>query len=133
MRISFTLLLTIALSIQLFPQKLSPDYFDNNIEVYFSFEFTSKDLIRELSDVVSIDKIEGSTVYAYANNNEYERFLNFNIEHAILQKPGELIFPEMSNDISEINDWDVYPTYDAYVNLMMQFAVNYPTIWQISN
>ena len=131
MRISYKLLLTIALTIQLLPQKLSSDYFDKNIEVYFSFEFTSKDLVRKLTDVVSIDKIEGSTAYAYANKNEYDKFLNFNIEHTILQKPGELIIPEMSDDINQINDWDVYPTYDAYVNMMMQFAMNYPTICKL--
>jgi len=131
MRITFILLLTIATSIQLFPQKLSPDYFDKNIEAYFSFELTSKDLIRELSNVVSIDKIEGTIVYSYANKNEYEEFVTFNIEHTILPKPGELIFPEISGSVDDINDWDVYPTYDGYVNMMMQYAANYPTICKL--
>jgi len=131
MRISFTLLLTIALAIQFFPQKLSPDYFDKNIEVYFSFEITSSNLIRELTAVISIDFIDGNKVYAYANKKEYENFLFFNIEHLILQKPGELFIPEMSDNPDEINDWDVYPTYDAYINMMMQFAMNYPAICKL--
>ncbi|MCK7525627.1 MAG: hypothetical protein MZV64_52500 [Ignavibacteriales bacterium] len=40
-----------------------------------------------------------------------------------MPKPGELIIPEMSDNIDEITDWNVYPTYDAYVSMMMQFAV----------
>jgi murein tripeptide amidase MpaA/5-hydroxyisourate hydrolase-like protein (transthyretin family) len=85
-------------------------------------------MIRELTDIISIDKVDGKSVYAYANKNEYEEFLAFNIEHKILPKPGERIQLEMSDSIEEINDWDIYPTYDAYVNMMMQFAMNYPTI-----
>jgi hypothetical protein len=34
----------------------------------------------------------------------------------------------MSDNIDDITDWDVYPTYDAYVNLMNQYAIDYPSI-----
>jgi len=131
MRISFTFLIALVLTTQLFPQQLYLDYFDKNIEVYFSFEVSSRSMIRELTNIISIDKVDGNSVFAYANKIEYDQFLNYNIEHRILQKPSELIVPEMSDDLDEINDWDVYPTYDGYVNMMTQFANNYPAICKL--
>jgi murein tripeptide amidase MpaA len=133
MKISLTLLVSlITLTvINNFPQQLSTDYFQDNIEVYFSFEISSRDLIRELTNVISIDNIEATTVYAYANESEYNAFLSYNIEHSILPKPGELINPEMSNELDKITDWNVYPTYDAYVSMMNQYAVNYPSICKL--
>jgi len=116
-----------------YPQKLDPGYFQKNIEVYFSFETPSIDKLRELTNIISIDNIDGNTVYAYASKREFEEFLTYNIEHTILPKPGELIIPEMSDAIDEITDWDVYPTYDGYVNMMMQYAANYPSICQLVN
>jgi hypothetical protein len=123
--------LTLFLSINLPGQQLSPDYFQKNIEVYFSFEASSHELVQELTNVISIDNIKGTTVYAYANENEYNEFLSYNIAHTILRKPGELIIPEMSDNIDEISNWNIYPTYDGYVNMMMQFAANHPSICKI--
>jgi hypothetical protein len=130
MRTSFTLLISLFLltSAKFYSQQLSPDYFQKNIEVYFSFEAPSHDLIVMLTNVVSIDNVIGLTVYAYANEDEYKEFLSYNLNHTILPKPGELIIPEMSDRLDEITDWNVYPTYDAYVNMMNQFALNYPSI-----
>jgi hypothetical protein len=112
-------------------QITDPDYFNNNIEAYFKFEIQSQDILGTLTNIISIDNVDGNVVYAYANNKEYEEFLLFNIEHIILPKPGELIIPEMSDDIDKINDWDTYPTYDAYINLMNQFESDYPSICQL--
>jgi hypothetical protein len=133
MKILLSLLLLIITfsSNKLLSQQLSPDYFQKNIEVYFSFEASSKSLIRELTNVISIDNVEGTKVFAYANENEYNAFLSYNITHTILPKPGELIVPEMSDKIDEITDWNVYPTYDAYVNMMTQYAANYPSICKL--
>lgn len=133
MKHSLTILFSLILfsQINLKAQELPQDYFQNNIEVYFSFEVPSVDLIRQLTSTISIDNVKGNTVYAYANENEYNKFLAYNIPHQILLKPGELIIPEMSGNIDEITDWNVYPTYDAYVNMMMQFAANHPSICKL--
>jgi hypothetical protein len=108
-----------------------PDYFKKNIEVYFRFEIQSPFVLNTLTKNISIDNVDGNTVYAYANENEYKKFLSFNIEHKILSKPGDLIIPEMSDAIDKITEWDTYPTYDGYLNLMNQFAANYPSICQL--
>ena len=129
--ISFFSFIIIIATLNIYPQQLNPGYFQKNIEVYFLFETSSRELIQELTNVISIDNIKGTTVYAYANENEYNAFLSYNIEHAILPKPGELIIPEMSENLDDITDWNVYPTYDAYVNMMTQYAANYPSICKL--
>jgi len=115
------------------PQVSDPEYFKDNIEVYFSFEIQPNSILKALTSIISIDNVDGTIVYAYASENEYNQFLTFNIKHEILKKPGELIIPEMSDALDEITEWDTYPTYDAYVNLMNQFAADYPAICQIIN
>jgi hypothetical protein len=114
-------------------QIAGPDYFKEKIEIYISFKIQSSDILRTLTDIISIDNVKGNEVYAYASENEYNEFLSFNIEHKVLTKPGELFIPEMSDGIEEITEWDTYPTYDGYVSLMNQFAANYPSICQLIN
>lgn len=133
MKISLKILISLILfsHINLKAQELPQDYFRNNIEVYFSFEVPSVDLIRQLTSTISIDNLVGNIVYAYANENEYNKFLAYNLPHQILPKPGELIIPEMSDNIYEITDWNVYPTYDAYVSMMNMYSANYPSICKL--
>ena len=71
---------------------------------------------------------ENLEVFAYANSNEFTRFLEYNIDYEIQPHPGTLIDPRMLDevDIKNITSWDFYPTYDAYVDMMYQFENNYP-------
>jgi len=133
MKASFTLLILITLFLtnNIQPQQLSSDYFQNNIEVYFSFEVSSREIIQELTNVISIDNVRGNTAFAYANENEYNEFLSYKLAHQILPKPGELIIPEMSDNIDDITNWNVYPTYDAYVSMMNNYAASYPSICKL--
>jgi murein tripeptide amidase MpaA len=117
----------------LFAQPLDENYFRENIEVYFKFEAGLNTDLLEITNIISIDNVEGSTVYAYANEKEYKIFLLLNIKHKILQSPGTLIIPEMSNNPEAIMNWDTYPTYDAYVTMMNNFAANYPGICTLVN
>jgi PKD repeat protein len=47
----------------------------------------------------------------------------------MLQQPVmKSVIPERS-----VNDWDYYPTYDAYVDMMNQFASDYPDLCELVN
>ncbi len=112
-------------------QEFDMKYFQDNSEVYFTFNVIDRNEIKNLTNVISIDNVDGYKVFAYANENEFKEFLSLGYKFDILTHPGKLIIPEMSNDIESILNWNVYPTYDAYVNMMNQFAANYPAICQI--
>lgn len=126
----FTLL--VIFSSLLFAQVDIREIFENKSEVYFKFEITDRSELDNLTNIISIDNVVNrKTVYAYANINEFEEFLKLNYQYEILPNPSSLIVPDMSSSIEDITAWDVYPTYDAYVNLMYQFQNNYPQICKI--
>jgi Zinc carboxypeptidase/Secretion system C-terminal sorting domain len=102
-------------------------------EYYFKFKINEQSDLYSLARVVSIDNVKGNEVYAYANDKEMKDFLKLGIFYEMLPNPGTLINPRMSDNIDEIKDWDVYPTYDAYVTMMNQFAANYPNLCRIVN
>ncbi|MFN3871890.1 MAG: M14 family zinc carboxypeptidase [Ignavibacterium sp.] len=131
MKYIFTLLLILSSNI-LFAQIDIRQIFENKTEVYFRFEISDRSELDVLTNIISIDNVErGRTVYAYANISEFEEFLKLKYDFEILPNPSSLIEPEMSNNIEDITAWDVYPTYDAYVNLMNQFQTNYPQICKL--
>ncbi|MFH2036264.1 MAG: M14 family zinc carboxypeptidase [Candidatus Zixiibacteriota bacterium] len=102
-------------------------------ETYFKFEINSRMELEKITRIISIDNVQGTTVYAYANDREMEEFKKFDYLIEILPHPGTLIDPIMSADKADIEDWDTYPTYDAYVAMMNQFAIDYPALCTIVN
>ena len=125
------ILLGFTISSSILSQELNHNYFKENVEVYFKFHFTSTTDINELSRIISIDNVKGDTAFAYANEEQYNNFLKTGYEFRILTSPGKLIVPDMSDNPQSILDWNVYPTYEAYVAMMNQFAADHPDICQL--
>jgi len=104
-------------------------------EQYFCFYLSDKSVLGELSRLISIDKVgDNGKVYAYANKKEFARFLEYNLSYEILPHPGDFAgWLNIKNevDIRDINEWDFYPTYDAYIDMMYQFAETYPDLCQV--
>lgn len=95
-------------------------------EFYFSFECTDLQSLQKISDIVSIDKIDGNEVVAYANNQEYEKFLTLGIRPTLLTPPSMLLNYRMYDKRTRAEyEWDKYPTYDAYEAMMYEYAENY--------
>ncbi|MCD4730852.1 MAG: hypothetical protein K8R74_09650 [Bacteroidales bacterium] len=99
-------------------------------EIYFKFDIESNKDIPELTKIISIDNVIGNTVYAYANEKEFISFQLTGLNYTLLPHPNEGFKPVMATfeQIKNIDTWDVYPTYDAYVSMMYQFATDYPAI-----
>lgn len=94
-------------------------------EFYFSFKCEPQRLV-EMMNLVSIDKVDGDSVVAYANNEEYEKFLESGIETVLLTPPSMLETHVMyDGETREEYEWDEYPTYEAYESMMMNWAETY--------
>ena len=105
-------------------QNLDKIFFKKN-EVYFSFNYEKKSQLDRLSKIISLDhKIEKTTAYAYANKKQFENFLKENIEF-------KLINNQVSFDNISKNNWDYYPTYNQYVDMMYAFADSFPNICKV--
>lgn len=110
--------------------------FNKRPEVYFTFQIDTPKEVSDFSNVISIDKIDGKTVYAYANENEFFKFLKFGYSIEI-QTPPSMLEPAIMKTWDEIqhqrNDWNYYPTYEAYVSMMYQFGIDFPDLCQTVN
>jgi PKD repeat protein len=113
--------------------KTIEEIFGDRGEIFFQFQHDNDDLIT-LSGLISIDRVDGNDAFAYANKMEFEAFLKFELPFKLLPKPGEMIKnPRMLDQVSirEISDWDFYPTYGAYVDMMYQFETDYPELCEV--
>ena len=63
---------------------LAYEFLNTKGEVYFSFEMFDKSSINSLSEKISIDNVSGNKVFAYANKEEFEKFLKINILYWVL-------------------------------------------------
>jgi murein tripeptide amidase MpaA len=127
-----TILFISLLSFNVFSQQVEHKYFEVNREVFFRF-YASKDVINNLSSIISIDKVISDSVFAYANEKEYLSFLKYGIQYQILPPPGLVNEMKMGDNLAKINLWDSYPTYNAYVQMMTQFQTMHPDICKIIN
>lgn len=95
-------------------------------EFYFSFKYDLHQL-ADVANLVSIDKVDGDNVVAYANNEEYHNFLTLGIETTLLMPPSMLENHKMYDGKTRGGyGWDEYPTYEAYVAMMAEYAELYP-------
>ncbi len=120
-------------------EKTAMDYPGQKGEVYFSFPKPEREVFSELLDVISIDNITDTKVFAYANAYEFQRFLKHHIPYTVLTHPGDVDFDLNMKTREELSrkdlakDWDFYPSYEAYVELMYQFEYDYPDLVRIIN
>jgi hypothetical protein len=102
-------------------------------QYYFKFNIKSSSELDGLTRIVSIDNVKGDTVYAYANDRQFTEFEATGYNYTILPNPGDLIVPDMARSLSETMAWDVFPTYQQYLDMMNQFESNYGSICRLIN
>ena len=107
------------------------ELFKTDGEIYFALPGAAS-VADILTKIISIDRISGDTVYAYASKKEFDHLVNSGSHlFAPLQHPGDLIQPEMSDNPRKVLAWNYYPTYGAYEEIMQQFAANYPNLCKL--
>lgn len=108
-------------------------------EVHFKFSLPEDEPFREsislLSDIVSIDNVRGNEITAYANAEQFGRFIDLNIDFEVLTPPSMIYRSILENASSSRNtdDWDYYPSYGEYIDMMYQFAQDYPNLCEVVN
>lgn len=101
---------------------------------FLKVEFNDRSDLSKISRVISIDEqiIKGNTVYAYANNLELKRFSDMGYKFKIVEEPKvDAKSLTMATSVSQMANWDKYPTYEVYVEMMKKFATDYPAICKL--
>jgi hypothetical protein len=96
-------------------------------EYYLQLTFDSRKDLSVLTKLVSIDNVVGDTVFAYANDRQLASLEASGYAFTVLPHPSSQAQVVMSSE-KDIEDWDAYPTYPAYVAMMEDFVANYPSL-----
>jgi len=95
-------------------------------EYYFRFQIQSQAELAELTRLISIDRVDNLTVTAYANRAELERFQQMGYIFEILPHPSSQRQPQMAMHREEMTNWDRYPSWQTYTEMMRSYARDYP-------
>ncbi|HWR83710.1 MAG TPA: M14 family zinc carboxypeptidase [Candidatus Deferrimicrobium sp.] len=100
-------------------------------EYYITLAIDSREELGRLTRVVSIDNVQDRMVHAYANDDQLAALTGLGYRYTLLPHPSTLTSPRMSGEKDALRQWDSYPTYEAYVAMMYQFAANYPDLCRV--
>lgn len=133
-RHTYLTLLIIVLSIIAKAQtdKTIKQYLKNRNEAYISINIKNKKDISILDKIVGIDargiNKNKNKINAYITSKQYEHLLKTNYKFDVKTPPSLIKAFDMCTDINAVQNWNCYPTYEQYINLMTKFANDYPEI-----
>lgn len=105
--------------------------FSQTTEYYFRLKIQDISEIDQLTRMVSVDKLDDGYVYAYANDREWIEINATDYEIERLPHPSSLYAPKMAETLEEMGNWDSYPTYPLYLQMMQQYADSFPEICRL--
>lgn len=96
-------------------------------EYYFSLTVQNPNEIQAINELCSVDGTNGHTVICYANQRQYDQLLKKGYQPLLMTPPSMREMPKMWDGSHRENyEWDQYPTYEAYENMMQQFGTEHP-------
>ena len=125
-RFLFVLLLLVSVCVSAQEKDLDTMMQQRN-EYYFSFKLNADDDLSKIARTISVDKVDGDVVVAYANNLNFKEFNKLGHDITLLTPPSLVEEHRMFDGNSRATyEWDSYPTYEAYEEMMFDFAQNHP-------
>lgn len=93
--------------------------------------------LETLEKTASFDKfnMQEETIRAYVAIDKYDSFLKAGFEFRTLTAPS-LLLPRSELDKTASkgrNDWNYYPSYPQYIEMMYQFEEDYPDLCEVVN
>ena len=106
--------------------------FAQNIEHYLKIQMNGSSDLDTLTRMVSIAKVVENEVIAFANDEEFENltlstFIFEELEHPSTQTRAIT----MATTVEQMANWDRYPTYSVYNQLMAKFVEDFPNLCKL--
>lgn len=102
-------------------------------EHYLKIKINNRSDIETLTQIVSIDNVSDNIVFAFANDDEFQALKKSGFAFEELLRPS--LDPtrviNMATTVDQMSDWDRYPTYEVYVQMMQNWATNYPNLCKL--
>jgi len=111
------------------------ELYKNRPEIYFSLDVEDPAEVKKLITLISIDGFTEAGITAYANVKQFEQLKNRGYRPKLLMPPSLIETVKMTDHIDgrELLEWDAYPTYNAYVQMMQDFESDYPDNCEVFN
>ncbi len=100
-------------------------------DVYFKFTVNQKSDLQNLPEFISIDNFKDNTVYAYVHKKSFKKLLDLQIPFQVVSKGSGTKALTMATTVAEMANWDRYPTYSVYVQMVQNLANNFPSICRL--
>jgi len=107
------------------------DYLETRNEVYLEIPFTDAKELSFMGSIASIDRFEGNKVYVYSNMVGFQQLINEEITYRVLVPPSMQQTIQMFKGRLKEYQWDAYPAFNDYVEMMHNFASDYPDICRL--
>ena len=102
-------------------------------EYYFKLPAKGFNEVMKINEICSVDKVEDNFIYGYANEKQFLDLTTKYLDIEVLVNPSKTRNFTMANSVSEVREWDSYPTHTAYIETMNEFATNYPEICTVES
>ncbi len=102
-------------------------------EAYILIKIPNKKTLYRLNKIVSIDRatISKNYVYAYVSSPQLNKFNELGLEYSLQTPPSLKLAATMCPDLASVKNWNCYPTYNQYIDLLNEFANNYPDLCKL--
>lgn len=104
---------------------------------FFHFKFIESNKVvvnTNITNLISIDRIDHDTIYAYANADEMPIFEKLGYKYTILpQTTFNSKSIVMATTVAEMANWDKYPTYSVYRAMMKKFEQDFPALCKLDS
>ena len=100
-------------------------------EIEIRFVRPADQQLEFLTGILSIDRVNQDTLYAYVNEEQFRTFLALSIPYEIIPAPG--LKQAKTTEISTVNWRTHYPSYSRYLAVMDSFAMKYPGLCNLTD
>ncbi len=96
-------------------------------------EIEHRSQLEDLTRRVSIDNVIDNRVIAFATAKQFMQLQATDYRYSIIPKEARKDSKAytMANSIAEMSNWDAYPTYQVYLDMMEQFTIDYPNLCKL--
>ena len=91
----------------------------------------SENKLEELSLFTSIDRKIENEYLVYVNEKQFNNFLTLGLNYRLYQEEKNTKSLQVATSIEQMNQWNCYPSYQVYVDLMQNLAQNFPNICKL--
>ncbi len=114
-------------------KKALVEQINNRGEAYILIKVPDKKTLYRLNKMVSIDRasVRKNYVYAYVTSPQLNKFNELGLKYSLQTPPSLKLAATMCPDLASVKNWNCYPTYNQYIDLLNEFATNYPDLCKL--